>query len=330
MTDETQLHWAEEKEQVLGNGPVKLLISLVAHLPLPVVNMLVYPAGFFYLIFSSRARTECTLYQKQFMLYTENKKIKRPDPLRQIISFSLCVLEKIEGWSRKMSLDNINFQNDDAAVLKQQLMQGKGALLIGSHLGNIEMLRSLAVYNETGVGKSVPVTIIMELNSTAVFNRAMKEINPMVSLNLINSAEIGPDTICLLSDRLAAGGMVVITGDRTSAKARNRVIINKFLGKDAEFPYGTFVLACLLNVPVYFFFALREKDFMLKPKYNMYVKKSSVTFEGCSRSEKESRIKELCRQYVFELQKHCIEYPFQWYNFYNFWAGQAVLSDRRR
>ncbi|MFA6857401.1 MAG: hypothetical protein WCR31_09345, partial [Treponema sp.] len=68
MTDETQLHWAEEKEQIHSSGPIKLLISLVAHLPLPVVNMLVYPAGFFYLIFSSRARTECTLYQKQFML----------------------------------------------------------------------------------------------------------------------------------------------------------------------------------------------------------------------------------------------------------------------
>lgn len=329
MSDETQLHWAEEKEQVRSSRPIKLLILLVAYLPPPVVNILVYPVGFFYLLFSSRARRECVLYQKQFMSYTHNKKIRRPDPLRQIISFSLCVLEKIEGWSRKMSLDNINFQNDDVDALREQLAQGRGALLIGSHLGNIEMLRSLATYNETGVGKAVPVTIIMELESTAMFNKTMQELNPRVSMNLVNSAKIGPDTICLLMDRLAEGGMVVIAGDRTSAKARGRVIINKFLGKDAAFPYGTFMLASLLNVPVYFFFAMREKDLMLKPKYNMYVNKSSVTFDDCNRSEKESRIKELCRQFAAQLEKYCIEYPFQWYNFYNFWAMPAEAGGRK-
>jgi predicted LPLAT superfamily acyltransferase len=320
MTGKTSLHWADEKEQVHSNRPIKLLFKLVAYLPLPLVNILVYPVGFFYLLFSSRARTECILYQRQLIAYTHGEKIKRPAPLSQIISFSLCILEKIEGWSHKMSLDNIVFQHDDVDQLRKQLAQGKGALLIGSHLGNIEMLRSLAIHNETGVGRSIPVTIIMELKSTETFNKTMQELDPGVSMNIVNSAEIGPDTICLLMDRLEAGGMVVIAGDRTSAKARGRVIVNKFLGKDAAFPYGTFVIASLLNVPVYFFFAVRQKNFEFRSKYNMYVNRSSVTFEGCSRSEKEVRIRELCREFVGQLEKYCIEYPFQWYNFYNFWA----------
>jgi predicted LPLAT superfamily acyltransferase len=123
--------------------------------------------------------------------------------------------------------------------------------------------------------------------------------------------------------------MVVIAGDRTSAKTRGRVIINEFLGKKAAFPYGTFMLAALLNVPVYFFFAMREKDLMLKPKYNMYVNRASVTFDGCTRSEKEGRIRELCRQFTVQLEKYCIEYPFQWYNFYNFWAVPALPDGRK-
>jgi predicted LPLAT superfamily acyltransferase len=329
VPDETELHWAEEKEQVFSSRPIKLLILLVAYLPPPVVNILAYPAGFFYLLFSSRARRECILYKRQFMSYMHNKKIRKPDPLRQIISFSLCVLEKIEGWSRRMSLDNINFQNDDVDVLREQLVQGRGALLIGSHLGNIEMLRSLAMYNETGIGKAVSVTIIMELESTATFNKAMQELNPGVSVNLVNAAEIGPDTVCLLMDRLAAGGMVVVAGDRTSAKSRGRVIVNKFLGRDAAFPYGVFMLASLLDVPVYFFFAIRRKDLMLRPEYNMYVNKSSVTFNDCDRSEKEKRIRELSREFAEQLEKYCIKYPSQWYNFFNFWALPASTDGRK-
>ncbi|MBP3709566.1 MAG: hypothetical protein J6I73_04095 [Treponema sp.] len=319
MSNETALHWAEEKEVVRSVAPIKLLVSLVAHVPKCVVNMLIFPVGFFYLIFSKRARLECSRYQKQFIEYTNGEQFKRPKLLRQIISFSLCILEKIEGWSRKIQFEDITFY-DDVEQLIAHLDSGKGALLIGSHLGNTELLRSLAAFKKTGVERDVPVTVIMETGATQKFNSTIREICPDVNMNVVSAADIGLETIYLLQERLAEGGMVVIAGDRTSAHSSNRTLVNMFLGKEAAFPYGTFLLAYLLKTPVYFFFALRKKDVSLSSKYNMYVHKSPIEFETCSRGEKENCIKKLCSEFVHLLEKYCLLYPFQWYNFFNFWA----------
>ena len=319
MTRENSLHWAEEKEVVRSVTPVKLLVWLVAHIPAQIVNMLIFPVGIFYLIFSKRARLECSRYQKQFIAYTNGEQFKKPKMLRQIISFALAILEKIEGWSRKIQFEDITFY-DDVEQLIAHLDSGKGALLIGSHLGNTELLRSLAAFKKTGVERDVPVTVIMETGTTQKFNSTIREICPNVNMNVVSAADIGLETIYLLQERLAAGGMVVIAGDRTSAHSQNRMLVNTFLGKDAAFPYGAFLLAYLLKAPVYFFFALRKKDVSLSSKYNMYVHKSPIEFEMCPRAEKESRIKKLCSEFVYLLEKYCLLYPFQWYNFFNFWA----------
>ena len=110
----------------------------------------------------------------------------------------------------------------------------------------------------------------------------------------------------------------MITGDRTSARSRSRIIREKFLGKEADFPYGVFVLALLLKAPVYYVFGLRTKTVSLKPRYNLFVEKSKINFDS-NRSERNEKIHALCREFVEKLQNYCVQFPYQWYNFYNFW-----------
>ena len=74
--------------------------------------------------------------------------------------------------------------------LKSSLKNKKGALLIGSHLGNIELLRSLSSFGEHGVSHAIPVTTIMELKATEMFNRTLHEINPEVDIDVINPTDI--------------------------------------------------------------------------------------------------------------------------------------------
>ncbi|MBR7064623.1 MAG: hypothetical protein IKI31_05720 [Treponema sp.] len=332
MSERGSLSWQDEKEVVKSNASVKLLITLIAHLPNFVVNILIFPVGFFFFIFSKRARAECARYQNQFIEYTKthatqtvaknddekSQIIKKPNALKQIISFSLCILEKIQGWSKKIPLSHITFF-DDVENLIAHLETGKGAFLIGSHLGNTELLRSLAAVKKTGVERDVDVTVIMEEGATQNFAKTIQDMFPGSKMNVIDAAKIGPETIMFLEERLQKGGMIVATGDRTSAHSQNRVLQNNFLGKNALFPYGVFLLAYLLKAPVYFFFALRKKDVTLFPKYNMYVNKARTNFENVTRANKEEKIISLCNEFVDYLQKYCLEYPFQWYNFYDFW-----------
>jgi predicted LPLAT superfamily acyltransferase len=125
----------------------------------------------------------------------------------------------------------------------------------------------------------------------------------------------------LLHDRLAAGELAVIAADRTARSAESRCLTLPFLGRDAPFPYGPFLLAALMEVPVYAVFALRQKDISLFPHYDMGIHKSPVSFD-CSRREREGRIQEMARWFAALLERYCKEHPYQWYNFYDFWQDR--------
>ena len=128
-------------------------------------------------------------------------------------------------------------------------------------------------------------------------------------------------TFYRIASVIGQGGLVVVAADRTSARVRTRFIRQKFLGKDADFPYGVFLMTALLKAPTYFVYGLRDKTCTLNPKNHMFVEKSNIDFD-CPRSERENRINELCAEYINSLEKKCLEFPYQWYNFYNFWLLQ--------
>lgn len=315
---EELLHWADEKEVISSNKPLLLIFSLMQKLPAYLIFVLIYPISFFFYIFSRRGRLESKNYQKQMKKFTGGKIPLKISPFKQILSFALCIMEKMEGWLGNYHYDDLVTHDDDLKFLQNQLELGNGALLIGSHLGNIELLRSLSSFGENGISRKISVTAIMELKSTEQFNRTLKEVNPNVDFQVIDPEKIGVNTIVELQEQIEHGGLVVITGDRTSARARSRIIREKFLGKDADFPYGVFVLALLLKAPTYYVFGLRTKTASLRPKYHIFVEKSKVDFES-PRSKRDEKIHALCKEFVVKLEKYCVQFPYQWYNFYNFW-----------
>lgn len=320
---ENKLHWSEEKEVISNNRPLEFLLWSMKKMPSWVVHSFVYPVSVFYCLFSKRARDDAKLYQTQLKKYLEEKSETgktefKISPLKQIFSFSMCVIEKMEGWLGKVKYENLIKHEDDISELISRLNEGKGALIIGSHLGNMELLRSISNLNNSGTEKDVEVTCLMELQTTQQFNNFLTSINPNAKMNILDSRKIGPDTMDFLQEQLEKGGMVFLAADRTSATSKSRNLREKFLGKEAEFPYGVFLLACLLKVPTYYIFGLREKTISLISKNHIYIEKSNVDFE-VGRTKREEKIHEMCREYIEKLEKYIMIYPYQWYNFYNFW-----------
>lgn len=315
---ENKLHWADEKEVIHTNIPLKILVFLFKLLPAFFVLSLAYPVSFFYYLFSKRARNEAKLYQKNLQDYTDGQFPHKISPYRQILSFSICLLEKMQGWLGKFDFGRIEYQKDDIDILLNQLKENKGALLISSHQGNLELMRSLSENNRQLVGHDVPVVAIMETNATKQFNQTLSQINSNFNMNLIDPSQIGPDTICTLMDFIEQGALVIISGDRTSARSRDKYLSKNFLGKPAPFPYGTFLIPFLLKAPVYYMFGFRSKNSVFNPKYKIYIEKSKINLE-CSRSERDERISEICSEFIGKIEKFCKIYPYQWYNFFNFW-----------
>ncbi len=311
-------HWSQLGEVAKSDFPIKLLICMVKILPFPLLAFFVPFVSLFYFVFSPRARCEAARYQRQLISFSGRTVLRRPNPYAQITSFALCLVEKVSAWSGKASLDNVLFHDDDVVELKERLSEGKGAVLVGSHLGNLELLRCLASYGQTGVDRMVPVTAIMDMQVTSHFTQSVNRLNSRYRLNVISASDVGLDSLESLQATLDAGGLVVIAGDRTSATSPGRSIRADFLGREAPFPYGSFLLASLLDVPVYFVFSLREKGSFFHPAYNMFVTRSDTKFD-CPRGERKLRIQSMCRQFVRLMEGYCLAYPYQWYNFFDFW-----------
>jgi predicted LPLAT superfamily acyltransferase len=325
--EERIAHWSRQKEQTAGYWHVRLLLVLFGFFPVVVMRIIAFPVGFFYFIFSKESKRASRRFLRQAASQVEKPETAKKcrsafGALRHFIAFSLTVVEKIDAWGGRFPFRRIQFQDDDIGELIEGLERGKGAFLICSHLGNAELLRGLASFNRTGVSRDVPVTSIVDFAVTANFNRMLKKLNKKSMAGLISAREINPGTAVLLEEKLAAGELVVIAGDRTSGKEDGNTIMIPFLGKEAPFPRGPFYLASLMNAPVYFVFALRLKDLALKKAYTMHVHKSGVSFD-CPRKERGRRAEDLARAFAGTLERYCRRHPFQWYNFYDFWPGEV-------
>ena len=343
-------HWSRQKEQAAGYWHLKFLLILFRFFPVIVLRILAFPVGLFYFLFSKRSRTESKRFLQKAAPFIKNQKTAKKcnspfGPVRHIISFSLTLVEKLQSWGNKFCFSGIYFHDDDVGELVEGLEKGQGAFLFSSHLGNIELFRALASYNRAGVmsGKSAPaagsdkvkITVIIDMKATENFNRIIKELNPNSALDVISADEINLNTAILLEEKLAAGEVVTIAGDRTSASTFQKNIMIPFLGEDAPFSFGAFYMAALLKAPIYFVLALRRGDLSLKTEYDMFVHKVNLSSKSTgvepgdvgaaagSRKERTRLSNELARTYAAFLENYCKETPFQWYNFHDFWSNGA-------
>lgn len=311
--------WATKEEVIKTSFPIYLSLCLIKIFPTFIINFLIKVISFFYFLFNKRAREECLRFQTQFIKNNSNEKITKINVYKQICAFAITLVEKFECWTKKKNPIKLNFQKDDDVYdLINLLNSGKGAFVICSHLGNSEILRNLANKNHIYLNKEVPISVLMDLSSTKVFTQTLKKVNPDFDKNIVDVNSITPATIEILQNTINAGGIVISAGDRISKDSKARYLIAKFLGKDAPWSYGVYLIAMLLKAPTYFMFGLRQKDTSCNRVYDFYIKKSLVN-TNCLRKDRETKINELCLEFVNELEKKCKNHPYQWYNFYDFW-----------
>ena len=304
-------HWSNQHEK----GKLwmrKFTLFCIKVLPGIIVRILAVPIGFFFWLVSGPERKAIVKYLKKA------RPGKKPHTLPLFLAFSITIIEKVESWAGKIKLGKIHFQKDDINRIWNELEEGKGALLICSHLGNMEMLRAIADFGDIGVSRKVPVISIVDFKVTAGFNKMIEDANGSSMHNIISAYDIGPDTMLMLQSHVAKGGIVVIAGDRSSTDTPDRNFDIEFLGSQAQFPQGPFIIASLLDCPVYYVFAAREKALSVSAEYNMHIHRTSVTFAG-SRAEKKAQTRQMAEEFVRYLEKYCNKYPLQWYNFYEYW-----------
>ncbi|MCE9687939.1 glycosyltransferase family 2 protein [Shewanella sp. AS16] len=228
------------------------------------------------------------------------------DSLRHFLSFGNAALDRIDAWCNRITIQQVDFPNRQ--LLAEQIASGRGAVLLASHLGNLELCRAISIHQQR-----VKVNVMVLTQHAENFNRVLKQLNPDSDLNLIQVTELNPATAILLQQKIDAGELVVIAADRTPASQRGRVLLAPFMGRIAAFPQGPFVLAGLLDCPVFQMFCVREADC-----YRVYLEPFAQTLKG-PREGRMARLQAAVERYSQRLEYHARRNPLQWFNFFDFW-----------
>jgi predicted LPLAT superfamily acyltransferase len=311
-------HWSTIKEKSTGYWQLVFLLKIYQLLGKTAFKLSLYPVVAVFYIVSKQTRIFSAQYLNRVYKKSENSfpPVTYKSIFKHIFSFADSLSDKVIAWSGNLSIEKLNFKTQATYEEFIELIRKKqGVFIIGSHVGNMEVLRALgSIYSEKNLGRKLQINNIMQLQHTAHFNRLIKKLSPDVSTNLISALDIGVDTVISLKDKLNNGELVITSGDRTATKNQDKTIEVEFLGDTANFPLGSFTLASLLESPVYFMFLMKEED----ESYSFYLYKSAVDFKG-SRKERKAKIEQVVKEYAGHMENMVLQYPYQWYNFFDFW-----------
>ncbi len=302
-------HWSQLEERGVVWG-MKFLLKVYLLLGRRVLQFFLYPVVSYYWLINTKARQSSMDYLQRVKDFTGNQTIQLgySGSYKHFICFANAIIDKLAAWSGDLSLDDVEYYGREQVI--GHLQQGQGVLLLGSHLGNLEVCRVIAKLR-----KNITVNVLVHTRHAEKFNQVLNQYADNGTLNLIQVTEVNAATAMLLQDKIEAGELVIIAADRTPVNDHGRVARARFLAAKAAFPQGPFILALLLKCPVYSLFCLKQND------------KQVVYFDHFSdplnvpRKQRAAAIQQCVEDYAERLQQYCIKQPLQWFNFYDFWQG---------
>jgi predicted LPLAT superfamily acyltransferase len=276
------------------------------------VRLLLHPIVFWFFLFAPAARRASSAYLTR--LHGVGGYDHAPtwrDNYRHLHAFASTALDKVAAWMGRIDLGRMIFEKQaDLYALRDS---GRGAVIIGSHLGSLETARALAAH----LGHQRKINAIVYTDHAIRFNAVLARANPGFAVNLIQVSQLGPETAIELTEKIDRGELLFIVGDRTPPAENGRVCQAEFLGAPAPFAQGPFILASLLKCPVYLFFCLSEGQ-GAQQRFRIHFEHFIERVELPRKSRSEA-LQTLSQRYADRLAHYCRQAPLQWFNFYDFW-----------
>jgi len=290
--------WTEQKER---SNPfaLKLICWIALHLSRGFARLWLWPITFYFFISSRQVR----FASRQYLHRVNGCHGNVWEVMRHIHHFSAIVLDRVYFLTDQFDRFKINLHSKEC--LDQVMSQGKGALLLGTHVGSFDALRCLAIGRQ-----HLPLKILMYQDHNAMITKILDELNPKISDSVINLAD--PSALLQMKEAIDQGYLIGMLGDRVLNDEKK--VLCRFLGDEVEMPAGPFALALLLGVPVVGFFGIYRGS----NRYDVY---HSMLYEGqkVPRAQRDTMVNKLTQEYVTSIEKMVQRYPYNWFNFYDFW-----------
>lgn len=296
----------DERSNLLA---LRIIAWVAGRLGRRAARWLLYPTTLYFVVFSRAARRASCDYMRRVL----GREPTFSDGCRHVFTFASTILDRFFLLNDRFDLFDVQVHGQHS--VQAALARGRGAFMIGAHLGSFEVVRA------TSHGDANVSMVMYEENARKI-NQILQAINPGLQPDIIPLGRV--DSMLRVKHALERGDLVGMLCDRTlGGEAVRRV---PFLGLEAEFPTGPFRLAAMLKRPLILMVGLS----MGGNRYAVHFEPlgdfspEAIVDPGEAGLGLQPRIDAVIDRYVARLEHHCRSAPYNWFNFYDYWNEHAV------
>lgn len=262
-------------------------------------RVVLHGIALYFFLFAPAARRS----SRDYLRLALGRKPTARDRYRQILSFATTIHDRVYLINEHHEMFNITVQNDE--IVLAHCATGRGAMLLGAHIGSFELLHTL--------GRRKPelkIAMAMYEANARKISSILATLNPSCVPDIISLGHI--DAMLTVAERLDQGTLVGILGDRTLGQEPVQAVA--LLGERAFLPTGPMRAAAILRCPVYFMAGL------YRGKNNYHVMFEAIAdFTEVSGRGREAAVRTAIERYAAVIEQCCRSDPYNWFNFFNFW-----------
>jgi predicted LPLAT superfamily acyltransferase len=277
-------------------------------------RLLLHPIALYFFVASGSVRRHSRRYLERAL----GRRPTRRDVYRHVHTFCATVLDRV--YLLREEFDKFSFAASGIETILEPTGRGEGVLACGAHLGSFEALRMV------GHDKGLKVAMIMYEDNARLINDTLAAIAPSAELHTIRLGRL--DAMLALRRWLDDGGLAGMLADRTLPghnPQRSKTVVVPFLGAPARFADGPFRLAALLRRRLVFMAGLYRGG----NRYDLRFVELADFSAAASADERDALIGAALGRYVATLEALCREAPYNWFNFFDFWADADAETASR-
>lgn len=282
---------------------MQVMTWLSLHLGRRVSRIVLYPIAAYFTLFSRTARAA----SHDYLLRALGRPPSWLDLYRQIFTFAATIHDRVYLINDRFELFDITIHNEQ--LILAALERGRGVFLLGAHMGSFEAIRAM--------GRQHPglrVSLLMFEANARKINSMFATINPAWQQDIIALGQV--DSMLQVHERLASGSVIGILADRTLGD--DATVDVPFFGAPAAFPLGPFRMAALLRCPVIFMAGLYEGE----NRYSIHFEQLA-DFSEDTAGARSAAVQVAITRYAATLEHFCRRQPYNWFNFFDFWASKT-------
>ena len=298
-------HWADIGESTSVRG-ILLLCAVHRWLGRWPFRICVYPVVFVHWLLNGTARRASLQYLQRAHAF-QGAPATRPgmrQSLHHFAMFAETMLDKILALGQRYPVDKVRMLRQDVLA---RVKAGEGGLIVTAHLGCLELCQVMA--------DQVPgfrLTALVHTAHAERFNRLIRRLDAGSRVELLQVTDLGPADAVKLAERVARGEFVAIAGDRVPLRG-GRSVTAPFLGHEAPFPIGAYVLGAALRCPVFTMACTHDGD-GYEVRLEAFADRITLP-----RGSRDAALAGYAAQFSAWMERQVRLSPYDWFNFYPFW-----------